>query len=396
MALQCPCDGPATSDWHSLASAEQRTRFLAHFRDRLNHFRPVTECVPPFSRVLLYVQGTGAYRFSANTRLPANADEVQHYFDRCIAGAVGQGIVQDLKYVWDECCLFVVRLSSCSDTLWLHLDGETVDFWELAATQDLSLIPTYDGHILYPTEEAHALGYAVRQPLCDAEAAIVLPGPSRLPKTRVQADAQDALAFPTADGDPAEAEILYTLFGTPPEHSVSSFDSSELSALAESVSSSSTSSPAPPATSSSASSSSSASAAPTGAAVSLLQIQSRLRPAQQVDDELAPLGRKHVEIFCLGGESHLLQICADTSFDAVRQQLARHAPGFGDCAFVPVFPMHASQFQCLAIPLSLLGTGCPCLVTPAPPSLPWLCYWMLRVPPKNLSTSMGVQMAIFA
>ena len=153
LALQCPCDGPVTIDWHTLDPSEQRSRFLQHFRDHLERYRPITECLPPFSSVLLYVQGTGAFLFSAGTRLPAGANDVQNYFDRCLAGVVGDGFVQDLKFVWGDCSLFVVRLPSCSDTLWVHLDGDLLDFWELGESYDLSQIPTFDGHILYPMEE---------------------------------------------------------------------------------------------------------------------------------------------------------------------------------------------------------------------------------------------------
>ena len=148
LALQCPCNGPATVGWQDLRPDTQRERFLCHFRERLNGCRPVSQCLDPFSHVLLYVQGSGVFRFSANTRLPARDVDVQHYFHRWLAGSVGDGIVQDLKFVWGECCLFVVRLADCEDTLWVHLDGDSIDFWELATSQDLSQIPTLDGQVL--------------------------------------------------------------------------------------------------------------------------------------------------------------------------------------------------------------------------------------------------------
>ena len=370
LALQCPCDGPVTIDWHTLDPSEQRSRFLQHFRDHLERYRPITECLPPFSNVLLYVQGTGAFLFSAGTRLPAGANDVQNYFDRCLAGVVGDGFVQDLKFVWGDCSLFVVRLPSCSDTLWVHLDGDLLDFWELGESYDLSQIPTFDGHILYPMEEAQALGYAVRQPIRDAEDAIALPGPSRLPTRQASSASQRSIRQPAEELDPLEAEALHALFGTPPEHSISSMDSSELAALAGSVHSSSPGSSTSSSSSNCSSSSSSASAPRSGAAVSLLQLKS-LRRVTSVDGNMHVLADPaKLEVFCFHGESHILRVHANATFGDVRQQLAGHVPHIGDCALVPVFPLPASHLQCLAIPLPLLHTGCPCLVTYAPSLTP--------------------------
>ena len=227
-ALQFPCDGPPTDGWRDLPPAEQRHLFLCHFRHCLAKLQKVTVCTPPFSPVLLYVQGFGSFRFTAGTLLPANVADVQFYFDCFLSAVAGEGVVQDLKYVWDDCCLFVVRQPTWPDALWIQLDGGSIDFWELDASQDLSQIPTRCGHTLYPTDRSGSLGYAIRRHLAEVEAAVDIPGPSCL---------RDVI-----DPHDAEARALYAVFGTPPDTEPSSLDSSERALLADSDSSASASS----------------------------------------------------------------------------------------------------------------------------------------------------------
>ena len=362
LALQCPCNGPATVGWQDLRPDTQRERFLCHFRERLNGFRPVSQCLDPFSHVLLYVQGSGVFRFSANTRLPARDVDVQHYFDRWLAGSVGDGIVQDLKFVWGECCLFVVRLADCEDTLWVHLDGDSIDFWELATSQDLSQIPTLDGQVLYPTEEAHLFGYAIRRPITEAAQAAEFPGPSRLQPARSSLYSSSAERHFRSSPGEEDDERLYELFGTPPEHSISSLDSSERAALAESVDSNPAGrspSPAPP----SSSEDSSATSSPVfGEAVALLQRFAQRTASTSVLETDAPDVRLDIEVFRPTGTPIRVNIGASDSFAAVSRQLATSDLSLLDCTFVPVYPSCDSHFQCIAVPASAENSRCPCLI----------------------------------
>ena len=147
LALQCNCEGPITANWDALPRVEQRRLFREHFQNWFRLARAFTESVFPFARVLLLVQGTGNFRFTVGTRLPPTVLQVQEHFDAFLAPRLGNGVVEDLKFVWGEDHLFVVRLPETVGSYWIQLDGEFVDTWELDPLQDLSQVPTREGHV---------------------------------------------------------------------------------------------------------------------------------------------------------------------------------------------------------------------------------------------------------
>ena len=368
-ALQFPCDGPSTDGWHDIPPTEQRHRFLCHFRRCLAKLKKVSVCTPPFSPVLLYVQGFGSFRFTAGTLLPAHAVDVQHYFDCFLSAVAGAGVVQDLKYVWDDCCLFVVRQPTWSDALWIQLDGDNVDFWELDASQDLSQIPTRCGYTLYPTDRSGSLGYAIRRHLTEVEASADVPGPSRL---------RDVI-------DPHEAEVraLHTVFGTPPDTEPSSLDSSERALLAGSDSSASAKSD----NIDSPSSADSPSLAPAADQISLIQMATRLKANQ------GPVSMAHCSSDATSSHSSRKLSCdvsatADTKSHPISVRVFR--PGLPTASFnlrpmdtlrdfflhlhsqpeathnqvLPVFPQAGPHFDCIVFPAVGPSEAIPVLIEP--------------------------------
>ena len=167
LALQCPCIGPDTSQWHHLTPLAQRDRFRDFYFRWFCRAEPLTVCEPPFATVLIFISGIGAFRFSIGTRLPPSVEHVQAHFDLHLAPRIGDGVVEDLKFVWGEDCLFLVRRPFALGAIWVHLDGDNIDFWEPNHTQDLSQIPTRSGHVLYPADAVGDFGFVVRQPITD-------------------------------------------------------------------------------------------------------------------------------------------------------------------------------------------------------------------------------------
>ena len=376
LALQCVLDGPATVGWSDLPPDTRRARYSEHFRRCLQLMDPVSECLPSYASVVLFVQGTGIFRFTVGTPLPPHADAVQSHFDRFLAPRIGEGVVQDLKYVWDEHCLFLVRLPAFPGSLWIHLDGALMDFFELDDTQDLSLIPTFAGHILYPMDVSGDFGFAIRRPLEEAEAAVELPGPSRLRHLAVTLSGETAaIADPSKPTCDADAQALYELFGTPPDSDFSSMNSSELAALAASTS------PSPERDTGSSSSNDTSTGSSDCLTVStnsreddatgLLQL-TEARRMTKVSHRRIPPGAAEpppdvsafstVEVFRMRGDPILLQLDASASFGQVRARLEAEDPNLCGCALFPVFPAQGATFQCIATSVLRDASSCPCLV----------------------------------
>ena len=230
LALQCNCDGPVTANWDALPRGEQRRLFREHFRNWFQCARTFTVSTFPFAQVLLLVQGTGVFRFTVETRLPPSVLQVQEQFDAFLAPRIGNGVVEDLKFVWGEDNLFVVRLPEVCGAYWIHLDGDLVDTWELDPSQNLSQVPTRPGHVLYPTDPAGDFGYVVAQPIAEAD---TQPGPSRLrgvppipPTVRAELDFLEAQS-----SEGSTVRRMHSVFGTSPSSRYSSLHSSELAAL---------------------------------------------------------------------------------------------------------------------------------------------------------------------
>ena len=237
--------------------------------------------MPPFAPILLYVQGCEVFRFTADTRLPPSANAVQKHFDAHFRSRLGEGVVEDLHYVWNNDCLFVVRQPSYPAALWIHLDGDRIDFLVLDSTQDLSQIPVPEGRVLYPAEVNGDFGYVVSQ---DISATVTHDGPSRLRGvSRLPPPPRPCSRTSSADSsDDSRPPSMHSVFGSSVSWTVDSGDEVRLM-LAEGRSSS----PGDSASQSSASSDSSSSSIPAAtsaqaAGTSLLQHGARLtRPTSR-------------------------------------------------------------------------------------------------------------------
>ena len=94
LALQCNCDGPVAANWDALPRGEQRRLFGEHFHNWFQCARTFTESTVPFAQVLLFVQGTGVFRFTVETRLPPSVLQVREHFDAFLAPRIGNGVVE--------------------------------------------------------------------------------------------------------------------------------------------------------------------------------------------------------------------------------------------------------------------------------------------------------------
>ena len=175
-------------------------------------------------------------------------------------------------------------------------------------------------------------GYAIRRPIAEAAQAAEFPGPSRLQPARSSLYSSSAERHFRPSPGEEDDERLYELFGTPPEHSISSLDSSERAALAESVDSDPAGhspSPAPP---SSSEDSSATSSPASGEAVALLQRFAQRTASTPVLETDTPDVRLDIEVFRPTGTPIRVNIGASDSFAAVSRQLAT-----SDCLIAPSF-----------------------------------------------------------
>ena len=181
LALQCPCDGPVTVDWAGLPARDQRIRFGNYFRQWFEDALPLFDCSGPCSTFVLFVQGSGVFRSSVQSRLPPTRSQIQQMFDEHLAQRIGSGTVEDLHYCWGEDSLFLVRRPHFPGSIWIHLDGNRLDFWDLNNTQDLSMIPVAEDCVLYPADAHGDFGYVTVQPLSSVEPTLGLPGYDKSP-----------------------------------------------------------------------------------------------------------------------------------------------------------------------------------------------------------------------
>ena len=237
LALQCPCDGPVTIGWEGLPARDQRIRFGNYFRPLFADALPIFDCSGPFATFVLFVQGSGVFRSSVQSRLPPTESQIQRLFDEYLAHRIGGGTVEHLHYCWGEDSLFLIRRPHFPGSLWIHLDGCRLDFWDLDNTQDLSMIPVAEDCVLYPADAQGDFGYVTVQPLSSVE---LHEGPSRLRQVSSRpAWLMTETAVTSADGDDIPfIHAEYSLFGTPPSTRVSSFDFSALESIADSQTSS--------------------------------------------------------------------------------------------------------------------------------------------------------------
>ena len=139
-----------------------------------------------------------------------------------MAWRCGPGVVEDLKFVWDNICLFAVRDASSPTSFWLHLAPGMLDCWELRTSEDLPLIPTWPGYVLYPVDTRGNFGLVTRQlasqvEVCQEGSRIGgMPARPPLPPTAVSSSTSSS----STSSDSLDS-TLYELFGTPPSSSLS-------------------------------------------------------------------------------------------------------------------------------------------------------------------------------
>ena len=165
------CRGPATHLWPALPPGHQRSLFARHFGAFFRANEPVFDLSLTSGRIILLLQGLGVVRTSLRTGIPPSRDQVQNFFDSYIRPFVGRGHVEDLGFFWNEECVFVIRQSNTFNTFWIQLAAEYLDWWCLDREQDLSLVPTWDEHVVFPVANRGGLGLAIRRPIAEAVSA---------------------------------------------------------------------------------------------------------------------------------------------------------------------------------------------------------------------------------
>ena len=222
LALLQPSFGPPTHQWTEEQRRNPRLAFERHFRRIFDRAGPLCDVSGPEDCIILCVQNWGAFKLSLHTRLPPAASDVQDFYEAHMAWRCGPGVVEDLKFVWNDMCLFTVRDASSPTSFWLHLAPEMLDCWELRSYEDLSQVPTWPGYVLYAVDVRGNFGLVTRQRASQAE--ICQEGsrigslPVRPPyPPPVPASSSSSTSSSTDSSDSA----LYELFGTPPSSSLS-------------------------------------------------------------------------------------------------------------------------------------------------------------------------------
>ena len=119
--------------------------------------------------MILHIQGHGTLRVNLHSGIPPSAAQVQTFYDVHLPSQLGAGKVEDLRYVWNDERLFAVRRLDSMDSVWIHLAQDVLGVWELQSDEDLLLIPTLPGFILFPAEFRGNIGYITRQRITSAK-----------------------------------------------------------------------------------------------------------------------------------------------------------------------------------------------------------------------------------
>ena len=159
-AAQIHCEGPDLSTW-TFPPSTWFASFEEHFSLWASRFRAAYEPTPEFNTIYLVVQCGPCIRISLHTPLPPTLSQVQRAYDDLLQHWHGPRQIEDTKFCWDDCCIYIARRADFPSNMWFVLNGPAFDVVQLDTRLSLYNIPAPEGCAWFPQEVRGNVGIAI-------------------------------------------------------------------------------------------------------------------------------------------------------------------------------------------------------------------------------------------